>query len=179
MYTHACGRCIPGIISGELSQYPGRPLSVRTLEAFHGIGRFDKCTVLANWKACVLYYCQYISLIARFMGPTWGPPGADRTQVGPRWATWTLLSGMSYSWALWLEHWTSISVIEIMDKSLSKIRSGNNFILHNGVVYSWRLFRWSYTGSHIPYTLCNSMNFLSLRFLFQRTKEFLIWDPFY
>ena len=23
------------------------------------------------------------SLIARFMGPTWGPTGADRTQVGP------------------------------------------------------------------------------------------------
>ena len=31
--------------------------------------------------------------MARFMGPTWGPPGADRTQVGPMWATWTLLSG--------------------------------------------------------------------------------------
>ena len=33
------------------------------------------------------------TLIARFMGPTWGPPGADRTQVGPMWAMWTLLSG--------------------------------------------------------------------------------------
>ena len=27
------------------------------------------------------------------MGPTWGPPGADRTQVGPMLTTWTLLSG--------------------------------------------------------------------------------------
>ena len=34
------------------------------------------------------------SLIARFMGPTWGPPGADRTRVGPMWATCTMLSGM-------------------------------------------------------------------------------------
>ena len=34
-------------------------------------------------------------LIARFMGPTWGPSGADRTQVGPMLAPWTLLSGMS------------------------------------------------------------------------------------
>ena len=33
------------------------------------------------------------TLIARFMGPTWGPPGDDRTQVGPMLATWTLLSG--------------------------------------------------------------------------------------
>ena len=32
-------------------------------------------------------------LIARFMGPIWGPSGADRTQVGPMWDTWTLLSG--------------------------------------------------------------------------------------
>ena len=35
-----------------------------------------------------------ISLIARFMGPTWGPSGADRTQAGPMLAPWTLLSGM-------------------------------------------------------------------------------------
>ena len=34
------------------------------------------------------------TLIARFMGPTWGPSGADRTQVGPMSAPWTLLSGM-------------------------------------------------------------------------------------
>ena len=32
-------------------------------------------------------------MIARFMGPTWGPPGADRTQVGPTLASSTLLSG--------------------------------------------------------------------------------------
>ena len=31
-------------------------------------------------------------LIARFMGPSWGPSGADRSQVGPMLALWTLLS---------------------------------------------------------------------------------------
>ena len=35
----------------------------------------------------------WITLISRFMGPTWGPSGADRTQVGPILAPWTLLSG--------------------------------------------------------------------------------------
>ena len=35
------------------------------------------------------------SLIAKFMGPTWGPPGADRTQMGPMLATWTLLSELT------------------------------------------------------------------------------------
>ena len=34
-----------------------------------------------------------ILLIARFMVPTWGPSGADRTQVGPMLTLWTLLSG--------------------------------------------------------------------------------------
>ena len=35
----------------------------------------------------VLGLCQSkYTLIARFMGPTWGLPGADRTQVGPMWA---------------------------------------------------------------------------------------------
>ena len=38
------------------------------------------------------------SLIARLMGPTWGPSGADRTQVGPMLAPWTLLSGMLSSY---------------------------------------------------------------------------------
>ena len=38
---------------------------------------------------------QYnISQIARFMGPTWGPPGSFRPQMGPMLAPWTLLSWM-------------------------------------------------------------------------------------
>ena len=34
------------------------------------------------------------SQIARFMGPTWGPPGSCRPQVGPMLAPWTLLFGL-------------------------------------------------------------------------------------
>ena len=37
------------------------------------------------------------SLIARFMGPTWGPSWANRTQVGPMLAPWTLLSGIIWT----------------------------------------------------------------------------------
>ena len=44
--------------------------------------------------------CQKNSLIARFMGPTWGPSGADRIQVGPMLAPWTLLSGFTYKFVL-------------------------------------------------------------------------------
>ena len=52
------------------------------------------------WTLCAgdwLLYDQELiasSLIARFMGPTWGLPGADRTQVDPLLAPWTLLSGL-------------------------------------------------------------------------------------
>ena len=49
-------------------------------------------------RLTTLDFCQQValmwSLVARFMGPTWGPSGADRTQVGPMLAPWTLLSGM-------------------------------------------------------------------------------------
>ena len=35
------------------------------------------------------------SQIARFMGPTWGPPGSFRSQMGPMLTPCTLLSGMA------------------------------------------------------------------------------------
>ena len=38
------------------------------------------------------YSLEY-TLIARCMRPTWGPSGADRTEVGPMLVPWTLLSG--------------------------------------------------------------------------------------
>ena len=43
-----------------------------------------------NWMHYVPTLTKYHiiwvgTLIARFMGPTWGPSGADRTQVGPCW----------------------------------------------------------------------------------------------
>ena len=34
--------------------------------------------------------------IARFVGPTWGPPGTCRPQMGPMLAPWTLLSGKPF-----------------------------------------------------------------------------------
>ena len=44
------------------------------------------------YSNCVIVAIK--SLIAIFMGPTWGPSGADRTQVGPMLVPWTVLSGM-------------------------------------------------------------------------------------
>ena len=39
------------------------------------------------------FTCNMHPLLARFMRSTWGPSGADRTQVGPMLAPWTLLAG--------------------------------------------------------------------------------------
>ena len=41
---------------------------------------------------CAFIRCNF-SLVARFMGLTWGPPGANRGQIDPMLAPWTLLSG--------------------------------------------------------------------------------------
>ena len=48
------------------------------------------------FEAAAPPFCQLTaangSLIARFMGPIWRPSGADRTQMDPMLAPWTLLS---------------------------------------------------------------------------------------
>ena len=49
--------------------------------------------VAANITATRHYQAMWAPLIARFMGPSWGPSGADKTQVDPMLAPWTLLSG--------------------------------------------------------------------------------------
>ena len=41
-------------------------------------------TKISNWRK---------KQIVKFMGPTWGPPGSCRPQMGPILAPWTLLSG--------------------------------------------------------------------------------------
>ena len=48
-----------------------------------------------NKDDLILYYLIFLGVpqIAKFVGPTWDPAGADRIQVGPMLAPWTLLSG--------------------------------------------------------------------------------------
>ena len=87
-----------------------------------------------HWKGCVLdyhdtcYHTIYTSLIANFMGPAWGPYGADRTQVGPMLAPLTLLSGMwtpRLHWMPcgWPPSWLVLSLISAFEIGAS---SGNS-----------------------------------------------------
>ena len=41
------------------------------------------------------------SQIAKFIGPTWGPQGSCRTQLGPTLAPWTLLLGLICNYREW------------------------------------------------------------------------------
>ena len=64
------------------------------------------------------------SQIARFMRPTWDPLGADRTQVGPMLAPWTVLSGLLFN--SWLTHLCSDDVrIQLPIKLIHWIEESN------------------------------------------------------
>ena len=87
--------------------------------------------VYCKWDVCIwrrgphvqcAWLCN-ISQIAKFMGPTWGPPGSCRPQMGPMLAPWTLLSGLFISVArqtgnsvlfLSVLYWTLCAVLEIL-----------------------------------------------------------------
>ena len=78
------------------------------VSSFEKIGQVLTVPNLFITATCRLHCCKFCwpiswlvdyfwwhreTLIAMFMGPTWGPSGAERTQVGPMLAPWTLLSG--------------------------------------------------------------------------------------
>ena len=92
--------------------------------AMKGILQYSKIYKTTEaWHHCYVafvFVCSDICLqiwvwppqIAKFMGPTWGPPGSCRPQMGPMLAPWTLLSGTAYirqysthyhgvAWAAW------------------------------------------------------------------------------
>ena len=79
------------------------------------------------------------SLIIRFMGPTLGPSGADRTQVGPMLAPWTLLSGFLRRHI--------ICHIDYMDERFSIfIRWRNSATCTISVARSDRKSKWKFTS---------------------------------
>ena len=67
------------------------------------------------------------------MGPTWGPFGADRTQLGPIVAPWTLLSGIAFEDAhMGSSHKSHIVNLHIL------------FLMLKGHLYAWLPDQWTY-----------------------------------
>ena len=51
-------------------------------------------TASSSWRFTSDYiYIPHVTPIAKFIGPTWGPAKAGKTQVGPMFAPWIMLSG--------------------------------------------------------------------------------------
>ena len=77
----------------------------------------------------------YYSQIAKFMGPTWGPPGSCRPQMGPMLAPLTLLSGLLHLQAQQhtcqdtldisrQPHWNSMGLPKIPRVTLTGMQQG-------------------------------------------------------
>ena len=81
------------------------------------------------------------SLIGRFMGLTWDPSGADRTQVGPMLAPWTLLSaqGGYYSTPKVPAHWSVLLKVSSRNRHGKPVRWTMCFLDNNDAVYWWPL----------------------------------------
>ena len=98
------------------------------------------CIHLSHVIACPYRQLWEPSQIARFMGPTWDPPGAYSTQVGPMLAQWTLLSGLfglpkSVSWS-------GVLVFSVISLTLILIKD-QFWIINKKVLWNKILSRWS------------------------------------
>ena len=95
--------CCVNSLSGSWSHIEGlvQECSISSALAMEILQSYVKPSIWCHrtWSALIhAWYTKPLpepALIARFMGPTWGPSGSDRAQVGPMLAPWTLLSGGS------------------------------------------------------------------------------------
>ena len=97
--------------------------------------------------------------IAKFMGPTWGPPWSCRPQMGPVLAPWTFLSAMLLCTTLhWQQHNINRHLIHEMPLTLSQWSSSGNPVCMElrpqcTLECHWRnvsvlpvIFQWSSSG---------------------------------
>ena len=70
---------------------------VALLLFYSSLSLYPRCGLLIRLSFLIvfsrLWHAKLTTQIARFMGPTWGPPGTCRLQMGPMLALWTLLLG--------------------------------------------------------------------------------------
>ena len=106
---------------------------------------------LIVWATHCSIISPYATLKARFLGPTWGPSGADRTQMGPMLAPWTLLSGYLRAWSL----------VDVMTSYLSSIKPFPKSIsLPSGTPRMVRLYSYD-----------NQLKYFSLVYIFKKCNS--------
>ena len=93
-----------GVCSGVILRWgsqPGSSLAHGTFQLWVVCVWLIHIPMLQDAKQCgkvsMYLLCLWLGVrltqIAKFMGPTWGPPGSCRPQMGPMLAPWTLQSG--------------------------------------------------------------------------------------
>ena len=83
--------------SGHITMTSGACADPKFPQCIADICIYQNCQSGVNYvdSSCNLYG---IYQIERFMGPTWGPPGFCRPQMGPLLAPWTLLLWDKSEW---------------------------------------------------------------------------------
>ena len=89
--TGSVGECVGGFYTADKNMHILNPI-----QDGHNISD-DIFKCISSMKSVSIVPVSGLTVnrppIAKFMGQTWGPSGANRTQVGPMLAPWTLLSG--------------------------------------------------------------------------------------
>ena len=97
--AHSVAAVLGGSLNGSRIATPARiavtPMATQTLNGDQqSDDEFSEEETVINVSRFRLVHTLLgrVTQIAKFMGPTWGPPGSCRPQMGPMLAPWTLLS---------------------------------------------------------------------------------------
>ena len=114
-----------------------------------------QCWIQHQWK-------RNTSQITKFMGPTWGPPGSCRPQMGPMLAPWTLLSRIYCN--IWITCLLLLTPFLDLEREWQKQIKGNDsrqcvIILPNGrydliyesVIFIFTVINILHISCEIPY----------------------------
>ena len=107
-----------------------------------------------GWSRLKIIPCSLVgTLIARLMGSTWGPSGADRTQEGPMLSPWILLSGYRYRTAAHVNLKISdaalsnktLFFIQLPSSALLPPNNGTDYVLISDGLFVWQQY-WKKNG---------------------------------
>ena len=106
------------------------------------------------------------SLIARFMGPTWGPSGADRTQVGPIdlaiWDAYWKYTRLSFQIITTKKRWSHRALIyDDLFIYLISLSLSTSFYIESSIYHASK----SFCKLRLPLHLFFSTNMLTSHFL--------------
>ena len=115
--------------------------------------KFGYTTGMLSLQIPPTYASALPTLITRFMGPTWGPPGSCRPQMGPMLVPWILLSGhaVGRGWNVGNPLWAQTRFVDCYGCCMIKVRDNISLTLKIGMV-------WRHNGT-LPDFRCHQRRF--------------------